>query len=273
MSIILYTVMEQFCRLTGFIVTRSLTSWKCLRCPRFPNVTNKNSLLHSSSRSIVTDCRYVLRERQVGLQSQMYVSSYAGDNPDCDKTVTSDSSLNEAVQNAIESLDSLETETNQSELDVSGIAPALPKKSSSFAPYVNESEALSNLVKLGVNLSKIEERNMSLAQQIVKLDFEHDVKPILLFLHHCDVKECDIGECITRNPHLLCEPVDDMEVRVNYLESKKFSKESVAKIVSKAPGVLTTAAKETDAQLGYLQQDFMLSGTHHIRRCIILCVG
>jgi len=172
-----------------------------------------------------------------------------------------DRSLDEGVPTIVKQSDTLEGETQQTELDVSGIVPALPKKSFSLAPYVNESKTLRSLVMLGVNLSKIEKQDIRVAERIMKLDFEHDVKPVLLFLHQCDVKECDIGECITRNPRLLYESIDDMQVRVNYLESKRFSKDAIATIVSKEPRVLTATTKETDAQLGYLQQEFMLSGT------------
>ena len=193
----------------------------------------------------------------------MNFSDSAIDTHNCDGGVD----LSVVIRDGVEQSDALEEEElRQTELDVVGIVPALPKKSFSLAAYVNESKTLHNLVMLGVNLWKIEEGDIVLAEQLAKLDSEQDVKPVLLFLHHCDVKECDIGECITRNPRLLTESIDDMQVRVNYLESKKFSKESIARIVSKAPFVLTTTTKETDAQLGYLQQDFLLSGS-----CLSLC--
>jgi len=250
--------MKELCRLTGLVIrsgvlTRPWAPWRRLPPFRFPNSTNVYALVNLPSRVIATDCRFLLNKTE--MSSSFTLSSH---NCDIDTAVSKPSDAD--VDNADESSESLEGELHKTEIDVSGIAPALPKKSFSLAAYVNESETLRSLVLLGVNLSKIEEKDISLAEQLVKLDFEHDIKPVLLFLHQCDVKECDIGECITRNPHLLCEPIDDMEVRVNYLKSKRFSKEAIAVIVSNAPGVLTATTKETDAQLGYLQQDFMLSG-------------
>jgi len=244
--------MKELYRLTSFIIRNGVASRHWARLCRFSNPTN-------SSRLIMTNCKQLLTRPQMSLQVNFFGSRTVSYN--CDEPV--DESLDADIHYAVKRSDSLEREpchTHQTELDVSGIVPALPKKSFSLAPYVNDSKALRHLVMLGVDLSRIEERNISVAQQLVKLDFERDVEPVLLFLHHCDVKESDIGECITRNPLILCESIDDMQVRVNYLESKRFSKELIAKIVSKAPRVLTTPTKETDVQLGYLQQDFMLSG-------------
>jgi len=255
--------MKELYRLTNYIIRVGVTSRHCaphvsyFRFCRFPNSTKTNLPSVLSSRPIASDCRHLLSKAD--MSSQMNFPGSTVDAHTCDEEA-GDMSLSAVIHSDVELSDVSKGELRQSEPDVSGIVPALPKKSFSLAAYVNESKTLRNLVMLGVNLSKIEERDISLAEKLVKLDFEHDVKPVLLFLHQCDVKECDIGECITRNPLLLTESIDDMQVRVNYLESKRFSKESIAKIVSKAPHVLTSATKETDTQLGYLQQDFMLSG-------------
>jgi len=251
--------MQVLYRVATFIIrsgaaSRQLRPWTYLRFSRFSNATNARNL---SSGLIATDCRYLLNKAE--MSSQVDFSGSASDSHNCDEGM--DKSLDTGIDNAVKLSDLLEGEPLQTELDVSHIVPALPKKSFSLAAYVNESKTLRHLVMLGVNLSKIEECDISLAEQLVKLDFESDIKPALLLLHQCDVKECDIGDCITRNPRLLCESIDDMQVRVNYLESKRFTKESIATIVSKEPRVLTTATKETDVQLGYLQQDFMLTGT------------
>jgi len=255
--------MKELYRLTSFIIRSGVTlrNWAphaCRRFSRFPNPMNTNMLFILSSRSIATGCRYLLNKAD--MSSQMKFPGSAVDTHNCDDEGV-DRSLSAVIYDGAERSDTLEGELRHTELDVVGIVPALPKKSFSLASYVNESKTLRNLVMLGVNLSKIEGVNIAVAEQLVKLDFEQDVKPVLLFLHHCDVKECDIGECITRNPRLLTESLDDVQVRVNYLESKKFSKESIAMIVSKAPLVLTTTTKAIDTQLGYLQQDFLLSGS------------
>jgi mTERF len=147
----------------------------------------------------------------------------------------------------------------ESDYDLSSCTPALPVKSFNLAAYVNESVTLSNLVKLGVDLSKLEGNSM-VADRVVKMDFEDDVKPVLLFLHRIGIADKEVGNCISKHPDILCESLDDMQVRINYLESKKFSQDSIARIVSRQPEILTLPTKGLDAQLGYLQKDFMLSG-------------
>jgi len=251
---------KQLCRLTGFVMpsiaaraTRQTVRCTCLHVYR-ASLTRTKALHNLAPRLTATVGRHTVGKGQKSSPINFSVSASASRN--CGEGVAK--SLDADIGGSESSLQETRWET---ELDVSDIVPALPKKSFSLAAYVNESETLSSLVKLGANLSKIEERDMGVAERLIKLDFERDVKPVLLFLRQCDVKECDIGECITRNPHILFEPTDDMEVRVNYLESKRFTKESIAYIVSKAPHILTLSTKETDARLGYLQREFLLSGT------------
>ena len=256
--------MKELYRLASFIIrngvaSRKLAPWACPRLSLLSSTTKV--LFNLSSRLMATDCKHLSDKTEMNLHMNFPDSTTENRNGD----EALDKSLDSGNYNTVTRSASSEREPHQTEFDVSGIVPALPKKSFSLAPYVNESQTLRHLVMLGVNLSRIEERDISLAEQLVRLDFERDVKPVLLFLHHCGVKECDIGECITRNPRLLCEPIDDMQIRVNYLESKRFSKEAIATIVSKGPRVLTATTKATDAQLGYLQQDFMLSGNSHLR--------
>jgi len=145
------------------------------------------------------------------------------------------------------------------EFNLSSCTPALPVRSFNLAAYVNESELLSNLVLLGVDLSKVE-TNSVVADQLVKMDFNKDVEPILLFLHQVGVPDKDIGKSITKCPSILFESVDNMQVRINYLDSKKFSQDAVVRVISNQPAILITPTKEIDSQLGYLQKDFMLKG-------------
>jgi hypothetical protein len=49
-------------------------------------------------------------------------------------------------------------------------------------------------------------------------------------------------------------------VRVNYLESKRFTRDNIARIVTKAPDLLCQPVKYIDAQLGILQRMFKLTG-------------
>ena len=62
--------------------------------------------------------------------------------------------------------------------ETSRLMPSIPKKSFSLTPYVNKSETLSNLVKLGVDLSIIE-TNADVANYIVKADFDRGYSTLL----------------------------------------------------------------------------------------------
>lgn len=102
-----------------------------------------------------------------------------------------------------------------------------------FAQYINKSEGLQNLIKLGVNLHKIEKKPYW-AKLLVNLDFERDIKKRLLFLNDYVSPE-ELGTFITKNPMILREDIDDLQVRINYLESKNFDNEMIKRIVTKNP--------------------------------------
>lgn len=135
-------------------------------------------------------------------------------------------------------LDNFRTESNKINIlervneDVSEITPYFPK-TFNLAAYVNTSETLQNLVHLNVNLSKIEKKPY-VAQKILKLDFEKDIKKQIWFLKDYVGAEV-IGEYITKNPLILCEPLEDLEIRVNYIRSKRFSVSQIRRIVSQNP--------------------------------------
>lgn len=80
------------------------------------------------------------------------------------------------------------------------IAPSL-KKSFNLAAYVNKSETLKQLVKLNVDLSKME-KNVDLASFVLKCDFDADIQPLLLFLLDCGIDIHDVGTILTKNPFL-----------------------------------------------------------------------
>uniref|UniRef100_A0A183EQG8 Pyr_redox domain-containing protein n=1 Tax=Gongylonema pulchrum TaxID=637853 RepID=A0A183EQG8_9BILA len=58
------------------------------------------------------------------------------------------------------------------------------------------------------------------------------------------------------------------EVRINYLYSKKFSKEDIFKIVKNSRFWLNTDVKTIDARLGWLQKTFELTGDE-VRQVIV----
>jgi hypothetical protein len=137
--------------------------------------------------------------------------------------------------------------------------PSLPRQSLNLAAYVNQSETLSNLVKLGVDLSKVEQ-DLGVAEYLVKLDYERGVRPHLDWLHGVGVTDSEVGGCVTRAAGIFQQSLDNLQVRVNYLESKRFTSEDIARIVTKAPDLLCQPVKYIDTQLGTLQRLFKLTG-------------
>ena len=141
------------------------------------------------------------------------------------------------------------------------IRPAVQKKSRNLATYVNDSTVLSNLVALGVNLSTVE-KNVDVAEYLVKADHDRDITPYLMFLHMTGVADADLGGFLTKNASVFLESLENLQIRVDYLRSKKFDAAAIARIVTKAPTLLTTPVTAVDSQLGYLQREFRLTGSY-----------
>ncbi|XP_037042800.1 transcription termination factor 3, mitochondrial [Bradysia coprophila] len=130
-----------------------------------------------------------------------------------------------------------------------------------LAAYVNESETLQQLIKLGVDLSKIERRK-GLSQFVLKLDFEKDVKNHITFLHQeCGLPMEAFGSVLTKNPLIFKESLLDLETRVTYLKSKLFKPVDIARIAEKNPFWLMFRTQRIDRRLGFFQKKFDLLGS------------
>ena len=150
-------------------------------------------------------------------------------------------------------------ETSPEKFDTAEEFLSFTSPSFNFAAYVNKSETLKNFVELGVDLSKIEKRK-GLPQFILKLDFDRDIKKHLFFLHDLGLPADCYGEFITKNPLIFKETIEDLETRVYYLRSKKFTIEQVRRIVEKNPFWLSFSTKRIDRRLGWFQKNFKLGG-------------
>lgn len=141
---------------------------------------------------------------------------------------------------------------------VDNLGPPLPI-AFNLAAYVNRSESLQNLVRLGVDLSEIEKKP-DRAKYILTLDFEKHMRHHIQFLHDNGVNADDMGRIITRNPFLFKESIENLQIRVNYLASKRFTKEAVARILTNNPLFLSLETVFVDSRLGFFQKQFSLSG-------------
>lgn len=128
-----------------------------------------------------------------------------------------------------------------------------------LAAYVQKSETLQQLMKLGVNLDRLDAKNIG--DFIANLDFKRDVEPyILLLTKDIGVPADIIGKFLTNNPDILKESLDDLQVRVNYLQLKRFTQEQIASIISRNQFWLNYSTRDIDERLGFFQKDFQLSG-------------
>ncbi|KAM6170928.1 transcription termination factor 3, mitochondrial [Erethizon dorsatum] len=136
--------------------------------------------------------------------------------------------------------------------------PPLPPASFTLQDYVDHSETLQKLVLLGVDLSKIE-KHPDAANLLLRLDFEKDIKQILLFLKDLGLEDNQLGTFLTKNYAIFSEDLENLKIRVAYLQSKNFSKADIAQMVRNAPFLLSFSVERLDNRLGFFQKELELS--------------
>lgn len=161
-------------------------------------------------------------------------------------------------------VDKLSSETNLPETSVDMEAllqmkPTPPGRVQCLSAYVNHSENLQKLISLGINISWLR-FNPDIASHVLRMDFEKDFMPRLLFFKDLGFENEQIANVFDRNPFVYIDPVQEFEETVEYFQSKKFTVECVRDVVMATPRVLTTPVKLLDKHLGYVQHEFRLSG-------------
>lgn len=73
-------------------------------------------------------------------------------------------------------------------------------------------KTMSNFFVVGVDLSQVEKRQKA-GQLLLTLDFEKDIKKILLFLKDVGVEDNQLGTFLTKNPYILAEDLEALETR------------------------------------------------------------
>ncbi|XP_028917866.1 transcription termination factor 3, mitochondrial [Ornithorhynchus anatinus] len=136
--------------------------------------------------------------------------------------------------------------------------PPLPPASFTLRDYVDRSETLQKLVHLGVELYKLEKRR-DVGTLLLRLDFEKDIRKILLFLKDVGVEDDQVGKILTKNYAIFTEDIEDLKARVAYLKSKQFSKADIARMVTNAPFLLSFSVERLDNRLGFFQKELKLS--------------
>lgn len=114
-----------------------------------------------------------------------------------------------------------------------GVAPMVTP-TFNLASYVNKSEFLQAMVKLGVSTHKWEKKG-DIHSWVMMLDFNNNVKPIIQFLVDQGVPSEILGKFFTKNPYILKLGLEELETRTRYLQSKNFTSEMISRIYSRNP--------------------------------------
>jgi len=141
----------------------------------------------------------------------------------------------------------------------------IPLNSPTFniAKVIEDFPALQRLVDMGVDISFWEEnfKNGQAIEIAMRLDFEKDVQPRILWLLDRGIDLEKQAVIFTKTPQIFNKSLDELTKMNEYLQSKKFSKESIRDIIVDTNGLwLSNTVVEIDSKLGYFQKKFGLNG-------------
>lgn len=140
-----------------------------------------------------------------------------------------------------------------------------PKRAYNFAAFINHSDTLKELVKLGVSLYDIENTNQAAAERLLKLDFMNDCMPYINLLLKNGLKATNIGRFISEYPDLFSQPMDRLEEVIRYLKFQGFSKKHIASALNRSSQILRYDVKRIDYKLGEFQIEFKMRPKDVIR--------
>lgn len=138
-------------------------------------------------------------------------------------------------------------------------AEPILRPSFNLAYYLPKSKTLQQLVQLGADLNNLERRKFG--NFIANLDFEQNIQPyIILLTKDIGIDGDCLGHFLTQNPMILKQSLADIQVRCNYLQLKRFTKDQIVEIVSRNPFWLNFSTRRIDRRLGFFQKKFDLTG-------------
>lgn len=142
------------------------------------------------------------------------------------------------------------------------------KRSYNLAAYVNQSPSLQQLLRLGVSLYDIENTNYKAASRLLTLNFERDCVDHIRFLVDIGLHKRNLGRFISEYPEVFDVPIDDLQARINYLESKNFTRHQITQALNRSSCIIRYPTKTTDNKLGHLQIEFRLPAVI-LRRIVV----
>jgi len=110
---------------------------------------------------------------------------------------------------------------------------------------------------MGVDVYRWNQPNVK-AKYILTLNFERDCIQHLVFLNELGIKNKDLAQFLSYNPWIFKETIEDLNVRINYLESKGFNQENIRNILIRAPFLLNLSTKMLETKLNWFRNKFHL---------------
>ncbi|TGZ71186.1 hypothetical protein CRM22_002783 [Opisthorchis felineus] len=152
------------------------------------------------------------------------------------------------------------------ELDLNALIPHLPQ-SGNLAPYVYSSYTLRQMVRLGVDLSKLESIPGA-ANMLVKLDFHQSIEPVIWKLHGYGFSLEQIARLFTVFPKVLRLNLEEIDTRIGYFLQHNFVQTDVVQMFFKHPTILELSPVDVDRQLASIQTVFQLSADE-LRKSVV----
>ncbi|CAF1345369.1 unnamed protein product [Rotaria magnacalcarata] len=143
------------------------------------------------------------------------------------------------------------------DLYVSELRPTLRPFTFDLAYLINESPTLKRFAEMGVDVYRWNQPNAK-AKYILTLNFERDCVQHLVFLNELNIKNKYLAQFLGYNPWIFKETIEDLRVRLNYLESKGFTGENISDILIRAPFLLNFSTKMIDSKLSWFMKKFQL---------------
>lgn len=139
--------------------------------------------------------------------------------------------------------------------------PTLRPFTFDLAYLINESATLKRFVEMGVDVYRWNHPNDK-AKYVLTLDFERDCVQHLVFLNDLGIKNKNLAQFLSYNPWIFKETIEDLRVRINYLESRDFNQEEIREILIRAPFLLNLSTKAIDSKLNWFIKKFHLNENH-----------
>ncbi|CAF1039172.1 unnamed protein product [Adineta ricciae] len=151
------------------------------------------------------------------------------------------------------------------ELHINEMYPVLRPFTFDLAYLINESETLKRFVEMGVDVYRWNQPNIK-AKYVLTLNFERDCVQHLVFLNEIGIKNKSLAQFLSYNPWIFKESIDDLRVRINYLENKGFTSENIRDILLRAPFLLNLSTKTLDSKFNWFQRKFHLTNYDFVLR-------